>query len=68
MQTYTNERKEINQRLSHNMHEDTFLMENYRQHIPESLLNICCEPHKQMAVFYSNQQELYKCFKCLLEE
>lgn len=47
--------------------EDTFLMESTPS-IKESMLSIACEPHKAQAIFYSNQQQRYKCFKCLLEE
>jgi len=30
--------------------------------------DIMCEPHKQMALFYSDEQKKYKCGTCLLEE
>lgn len=32
------------------------------------MLSILCERHKAQAIFYSKQQERYKCFQCLLEE
>lgn len=35
---------------------------------PESSIKINCIPHNAPAVFYSRQQNQYKCFKCLVGE
>ncbi|CDW76656.1 kelch motif family protein [Stylonychia lemnae] len=53
--------------LSSNPHEDTFLVESDSKY-QDSQLQILCESHKSQAVFFSNQQQKYKCFKCLLQE
>eukprot|EP00347_Sterkiella_histriomuscorum_P001097 403373339 len=47
--------------------EDTFLADADSKYLDSQLI-IQCETHKSQAVFYSNQQQKYKCFKCLLQE
>ena len=47
--------------------EDTFLV-NAEEKFPESTIKINCEPHNAPAVFFSRQQNQYKCFKCLVGE
>lgn len=49
------------------MIEDTFLV-NSKEMYPESSIKINCIPHNAPAVFYSRQQNQYKCFKCLVGE
>ncbi len=47
--------------------EDTFLADAVNK-FPNSIILINCDTHKSPAVFFSKQQEKYKCFRCLIEE
>jgi len=53
--------------ISKQIIEDTFLVDA-QQKFPESSIRINCEPHNAPAVFFSKQQNQYKCFKCLVGE
>ena len=53
--------------ISKQIIEDTFLVDAH-QKFPESTIRINCEPHNAPAVFFSKQQNAYKCFKCLVGE
>lgn len=53
--------------LSKTLIEDTFLVDA-QQKFPDSSIRINCIPHNAPAVFFSKQQNAYKCFKCLVGE
>lgn len=53
--------------ISKNIMDDTFLV-NAEQKVPDSSLAINCQDHNRPAVFFSQKQNSWRCFLCMMNQ